>query len=63
MFVIDKATDLAKQIANQLKTKNISIYKNFGTALVKYGDLQIEFISARKEYYNESSRKPESCSR
>ena len=54
-----KATDLAKQIANQLKTKNISIYKNFGTALVKYGDLQIEFISARKEYYNKSSRKPE----
>ena len=55
----ERATDLAKQIAKQLKTKNISIYKNFGTALVKYGDLQIEFISARKEYYNESSRKPE----
>ena len=55
----EKATDLAKQIAKQLKTKNISIYKNFGTALVKYKDLQIEFISARREYYNESSRKPE----
>ena len=53
------AIELAKKLSNKLKLKDIVIYKNFGTALVKYKSSQIEFISARKEYYNESSRKPE----
>ena len=53
------AIELAKKLSNKLKLKDIVIYKNFGTALVKYKSSQIEFISARREYYNESSRKPE----
>jgi len=53
------AIELAKKLSNQLNLKDIVIYKNFGTALVKYKSSQIEFISARKEYYNISSRKPE----
>ena len=53
------AIDLAKKLAKNLNLKDIVIYKNFGTALVKYKKSQIEFISARKEYYNPLSRKPE----
>ncbi len=52
------AIELAKKMANKLNLKDIVIYKNFGTALVKYKSIQIEFISARKEYYDPSSRKP-----
>ena len=46
------AIELAKKMANKLNLKDIVIYKNFGTALVKYKLIQIEFISARKEYYD-----------
>jgi len=53
------AIKLAKKTADKLNIKDIVIYKNFGTALIKYKKLQIEFISARKEYYNSSSRKPD----
>ena len=49
---------LAKKMSNKFNLKDIVIYKNFGTALVKYKQIQIEFISARKEYYDPSSRKP-----
>lgn len=53
------AIDLAKNLAKNLNLKNIVIYKNFGTALIIYKKSHIEFISARKEYYNPQSRKPE----
>lgn len=53
------AIELAKKLSNKLNLKDIVIYRNFGTALVKYKSSQIEFINARKEYYNSSSRKPD----
>ncbi len=40
------------------KQKKITIYKNFGTAMLKTGDLLIEFVGARKESYRKDSRKP-----
>ena len=52
------AIELAKKMTNKLNLKDLVIYKNFGTALVKYKQIQIEFISARQESYDPSSRKP-----
>ena len=36
----------------------LTVYENFGTAMVKYGDQKIEFVGARKEHYERGSRKP-----
>jgi poly(A) polymerase len=50
---------LAQAVAGNLgKKANLSVFKNFGTAQVKYKDTEIEFVGARKESYNRNSRKP-----
>ncbi|MDL2255613.1 CCA tRNA nucleotidyltransferase [Parabacteroides sp. OttesenSCG-928-K15] len=50
---------LAKAVAQQLgKRAHLSVFKNFGTAQVKYGDIELEFVGARKESYHRDSRKP-----
>lgn len=52
---IKLAQEVSRQIHPDLK---VSIFKNFGTAMFKYDDLEIEFVGARKESYRKSSRKP-----
>lgn len=50
---------LAKKVAELLPGKNqIQVFKNYGTAMIKYGDIQLEFVGARKESYNKNSRNP-----
>jgi len=49
---------LAQEIARKLGTQKVSIFKQFGTAQVKYHDLELEFVGARKESYRRDSRKP-----
>lgn len=52
---IDLATALHQKLGND---SNLSTFKNFGTAQVKFHDLEIEFVGARKESYNRNSRNP-----
>ena len=49
---------LAKAVAKELGIKQVSVFKNFGTAMFKCGDLEVEFVGARKESYSRGSRKP-----
>ncbi|UBZ14761.1 CCA tRNA nucleotidyltransferase [Flagellimonas marinaquae] len=59
IVAIGSGIDLAKKVASKLKGKpEISIFKNFGTAMIKHKDLELEFVGARKESYNRDSRKP-----
>ncbi|MGL4992664.1 MAG: CCA tRNA nucleotidyltransferase [Bacteroidales bacterium] len=59
VVAVGSGIELAKSVANILgKGAYLSTFKNFGTAQVKYGELEIEFVGARKESYSRDSRKP-----
>jgi tRNA nucleotidyltransferase (CCA-adding enzyme) len=51
---------LAESIANHLglKKNNVKVFKRFGTAMLNYKDIDIEFVGARKESYAKDSRNP-----
>lgn len=50
---------LAKALGRKLgRGANVSVFKNFGTAQVKWHDEEIEFVGARRESYSRNSRKP-----
>lgn len=57
IVVIGNGIAFAEIVAAELKVK-LAIFKNFGTASLKYQDLEIEFVGARKESYRLDSRKP-----
>jgi poly(A) polymerase len=57
IVVIGNGIDFAEQVAKQLRVQ-VSVFKNFGTAMLKYNGLEVEFVGARKESYRSDSRKP-----
>lgn len=58
IVVIGDGIQLAKKLAEQIPDSDFAYFKNFGTAMVKTPDYEIEFVGARKESYNHLSRKP-----
>ena len=59
VVVLGSGIEMATELKNTLgKGAYLSVFKNFGTAQVKYKDIEIEFVGARKESYRSDSRKP-----
>ncbi|MFZ6001168.1 MAG: CCA tRNA nucleotidyltransferase [Bacteroidota bacterium] len=50
--------DLASEVAKRLGNAPLTVFKNFGTAMVKHSDYELEFVGARRESYRSDSRKP-----
>jgi len=59
IVTIGSGIELAKAVSASLKpSPRVNVFKNFGTAMLKYKDHEIEFVGARKESYQRNSRKP-----
>ncbi len=58
IVTVGSGIELAELTAKKEKAENISVFKNFGTAMIKLTDWEVEFVGARKESYNRDSRKP-----
>lgn len=59
VVVVGSGIQVASELKNILgKKAHLSVFKNFGTAQVKYRDTEVEFVGARKESYSHDSRKP-----
>lgn len=59
VVTIGSGIHLAERVAKKLGPSiQVSVFKTFGTAMLKYESLDVEFVGARKESYNEDSRKP-----
>ena len=59
VVVVGSGIRVAEELKSQLGRKaHLSVFRNFGTAQVKYRDLEVEFVGARKESYSHDSRKP-----
>ena len=56
---VGSGIELAKAVAGKMTNKpKVKVFKNFGTAMLPYGGLELEFVGARKESYDRGSRKP-----
>jgi tRNA nucleotidyltransferase (CCA-adding enzyme) len=55
---VGSGIELAKKVSGRIKGSSLAVYKQFGTAQVKAGELELEFVGARKESYRKNSRKP-----
>ena len=59
VVVIGSGIEMAEKIRSIIEEEaHLIVYKNFGTAMLKWGDTEIEFVGARKESYRRDSRKP-----
>jgi poly(A) polymerase len=59
IVVVGSGIDLARKAARKFGTGiKVSVFKNFGTAMFRAGEYEIEFVGARRESYTRGSRKP-----
>lgn len=56
---VGNGIELAEKVASKLPNKpKVQVFKNYGTAMFRFQDIDIEFVGARKESYSEESRNP-----
>lgn len=59
VVVVGSGITIAEALGKKLgKGAHVSVFRNFGTAQVKYHNIEVEFVGARKESYQHDSRKP-----
>ncbi len=59
VVVVGSGITIAQELARQLgRGAHLTVFRNFGTAQVKYKNLEVEFVGARRESYSHDSRKP-----
>ncbi len=59
IVAIGSGIELAQKVANNLpNTPKVQVFKTYGTAMLRYNDVEVEFVGARKESYAEDSRNP-----
>ncbi len=59
IVVVGSGVNIAKKIAKKIDPKiKVTVFKNFGTAMFRYKNHEIDFVGARKESYQQDSRKP-----
>ena len=60
IVAVGSGIDLAEKVADLLPKKpKVQVFKTYGTAMLRYNDIDIEFVGARKESYSKESRNPE----
>jgi hypothetical protein len=59
IVAVGSGIDLALKVSELLPNKpKVQVFKNYGTAMLRYKEIDIEFVGARKESYNQDSRNP-----
>jgi poly(A) polymerase len=59
IVAVGSGIELAQEVSTLLPGKpKVSVFKTYGTAMLKTGGIELEFVGARKESYNEDSRNP-----
>ncbi|MDE6570405.1 MAG: CCA tRNA nucleotidyltransferase [Alistipes sp.] len=58
IVVVGSGIDVAQKLADELHTK-LSVFKTFGTAMLRVHGVELEFVGARRESYSHDSRKPQ----
>ncbi|MBN1952522.1 MAG: HD domain-containing protein [Bacteroidales bacterium] len=58
IVVVGSGIELAEAVARKIGKVKVNVFRNFGTAMLKYKGSDIEFVGARRESYRNDSRKP-----